>query len=432
MLENLFHLSNHNTTVKTEFIAGCTTFMAMAYIIFVNPHILGDAGMPFEGVVFATCIGSAIGSILMGLYANYPVALAPGMGLNAYFAYTVVQQMGISWQVALGAVFLSGVIFILLTIFHIWRYIVDAIPDTIKFSTAVGIGIFIAFIGLQNGGIIAANPSTLVTLKSPLVSKASILTFFGLFLISALLARKVKGAILLGILGTTILAFFFGVTSLPSEWVKIPRISETFLQLDIPGAFRLGLIDIVFAFFFVDLFDNVGTLLGVSQQAGLLREGKLPRINKALFSAAVGSTFGALSGTSTVTSYIESASGVAEGGRTGLTAIVTGFLFILAMFFSPITGIIPEPATAPALIIVGYFMIKIVREIQWDEITEAVPAFITIISIPLTFSIANGIALGFITYPFIKTLGGKYKEVSIATWILALFFLFRYFYISNS
>lgn len=432
MLENLFHLSDHNTTVKTECIAGCTTFMAMAYIIFVNPHILGDAGMPFEGVVFATCIGSAIGSILMGLYANYPVALAPGMGLNAYFAYTVVQQMGISWQVALGAVFLSGVIFILLTVFHIWRYIVDAIPDTIKFSTAVGIGIFIAFIGLQNGGIIAANPSTLVTLKSPLVSKASILTFFGLFLISALLARKVKGAILLGILGTTILAFFLGVTSLPAEWVKIPRISETFLQLDIPGAFRLGLIDIVFAFFFVDLFDNVGTLLGVSQQAGLLREGKLPRINKALFSAAVGSTFGALSGTSTVTSYIESASGVAEGGRTGLTAIVTGFLFILAMFFSPIAGIIPEPATASALIIVGYFMIKIVREIQWDEITEAVPAFITIISIPLTFSIANGIALGFITYPFIKTLGGKYREVSIATWILALFFLFRYFYLSNS
>ncbi len=432
MIERFFHLNAHETTIKTECIAGATTFMAMAYIIFVNPLILGDAGMPFEGVVFATCIGAAAGSILMGLYANYPVALAPGMGLNAYFTYTVVKQMGVTWEVALGAVFLSGMIFILLTICGLWRFVVDAIPKSIRYATAVGIGIFIAFIGFQHGGIVEPHPDTLVTLRAPLITKTSIITFIGLFLISALIARKVKGAILLGIIGATILALLLGVTSFPASVVKIPSISDTFLKLDIAGAFRLGLVDIVFAFFFVDLFDNVGTLLGVSQQAGLLRAGELPRANRALFSAAVGSTFGALTGTSTVTSYIESASGVAEGGRTGLTSVITGVLFIFAVFFSPLAHIIPQAATAPALIVVGYFMIQVVRQINWDDITEAIPAFVTILAIPLTFSIANGIAVGFIAYPFLKALAGRYKEVSITTWILAIFFLFRFLYIMHA
>jgi AGZA family xanthine/uracil permease-like MFS transporter len=431
LLERLFKLSENKTTVRTEIAAGVTTFLTMAYIIFVNPTILSEAGVPFSGALFATCIGAAVGSLMMGLVANYPFALAPGMGLNAYFTYTVVKGMGYDWRVALGAIFLSGVVFLILTLARIRAMIVDAIPMTMKTAVAAGIGLFIAFIGLKNAGVIAASPATFVTLGH-IISKPVLLALGGLLVTAVLMARGFKSAIIIGILAVTAAAIVFGLAKFPTSVVQLPDWRSTFLQLDIRGALKIGLFDVVFVFLFVDLFDTIGSLMGLGRQAGYLTaDGKMPRVNRALFADAIATIAGSLFGTSTVVTYIESATGVSEGGRTGLTAVVVAVLFLLAVFFSPIAGAIPPYATAPALIIVGALMISAVKTIDWDDLTEAIPAFLTILAMPLTFSIANGLALGFIFYPLLKVLTGRRREASPLVYVLAALFILRYVYLGS-
>jgi AGZA family xanthine/uracil permease-like MFS transporter len=428
--ERLFKLSENKTTVRTEVAAGVTTFLTMAYIIFVNPTILAEAGVPFSGALFATCIASAVGSLMMGLVANYPFALAPGMGLNAYFTYSVVKTMGYDWRVALGAVFLSGVVFLILTLARIRAMIVDAIPMTMKTAVAAGIGLFIAFIGLKNAGVIVASPATFVTLGH-VISKPVLLALGGLLVTGVLLARGFKTAIIIGILAVTAAAIAFKLSGVPKNIVQTPDWHSTFLQLDIRGALKLGLFDVVFVFLFVDLFDTIGSLMGLGRQAGYLTDdGKMPRVNRALFADAVATITGSLFGTSTVVTYIESATGVSEGGRTGLTAVTVAVLFLLAAFFSPLAGAIPPIATAPALIIVGALMISAVKTIDWDDLTEGIPAFLTILAMPLTFSIANGLALGFIFYPLLKVLTGRWREASPLVYVLAALFVLRYVYLS--
>jgi AGZA family xanthine/uracil permease-like MFS transporter len=430
-LESFFQLSAHHTNIRTEIAAGVTTFLTMAYIIFVNPAILSEAGVPFAGALFATCLAAAVGSLLMGLLANYPFALAPGMGLNAYFTYTVVKGLGHDWRVALGAVFLSGVVFLVLTLVRIRTLIVDAIPLTLKTSAAAGIGLFIAFIGLKNAGLVAASPATLVTLGQ-LSSKPVLLMLGGLLLTAALSARGYKSAIIIGILAVTGAAIALGIAKPPAGLLQKPDWQSAFLQLDIRGALRTGLLDIIFVFLFVDIFDSIGSLMGLGQQAGYLTaDGKLPRANRALLTDAIATMAGALFGTSTVVPYIESATGVSEGGRTGLTAVVVAFLFLLAMFFAPVVGAIPPFATAPALVLVGALMIRSVLSIKWDDLTEALPAFLTLLAMPLTFSIANGLALGFIFYAGLKLLTGRGREASPLVYLLALLFAGRYVYLSG-
>ncbi len=431
LLEQVFKLRENNTSVRTEIAAGVTTFLTMAYIIFVNPSILSEAGVPFAGALFATCVSAAIGSLMMGLIANYPFALAPGMGLNAYFTYSVVKVMGYDWRVALGAVFISGVVFLILTMVRIRAMIVDAIPMTMKTAAAAGIGLFIAFIGLKNAGVIVSSPATFVTLGH-IISKPVLLALGGLLITGALLARGFKSAIIVGILAVTAAAIALQLTKLPTGVVQWPDWRSTFLQLDIRGAFKLGLFDVVFVFLFVDLFDTIGSLMGLGRQAGYLTpDGKMPRVNRALFADAGATVAGSLFGTSTVVTYIESATGVSEGGRTGLTATVVAGLFLLAAFFSPIAGAIPPFATAPALIIVGALMISCVKAIDWNDITEAIPAFLTILAMPLTFSIANGLALGFIFYPLMKLLTGRAREASPLVYVLAALFVLRYIYLGG-
>ena len=431
LLERVFKLSANQTTVRTEIAAGVTTFLTMAYIIFVNPTILSEAGVPFSGALFATCVSAAVGSLLMGLLANYPFALAPGMGLNAYFTYTVVKGLGYDWRIALGAVFISGIAFLLLTLVRIRALIVDAIPLTMKTAVAAGIGLFIAFIGLKNAGVIVSSPATFVTLGH-VVSKPVALALLGLLLTSVLLARGYRSAIIIGILAVTLAAMTLGLAKWPTSLIELPRWRETFLQLDIRGALRLGALDVVFVFLFVDLFDTIGSLMGLGRQAGYLTpEGKMPRVNRALFADAIATTVGSLFGTSTVVTYIESATGVSEGGRTGLTAVVVAALFLLATFFSPLAGTIPPIATSPALIIVGALMISAVTTIDWDDITEGIPAFLTILAMPLTFSIANGLALGFIFYPLLKVLTGRWREASPLVYVLAVLFVLRYVYLGS-
>ncbi len=431
LLERVFKLSANQTTVRTEIAAGVTTFLTMAYIIFVNPTILSEAGVPFSGALFATCVSAAVGSLLMGLLANYPFALAPGMGLNAYFTYTVVKGLGYDWRIALGAVFISGIAFLLLTLVRIRALIVDAIPMTMKTAVAAGIGLFIAFIGLKNAGVIVSSPATFVTLGQ-VVSKPVVLALLGLLLTSVLLARGYRSAIIIGILAVTLAAMTLGLAKWPTSMIELPRWRETFLQLDIRGALRLGALDVVFVFLFVDLFDTIGSLMGLGRQAGYLTpEGKMPRVNRALFADAIATTVGSLFGTSTVVTYIESATGVSEGGRTGLTAVVVAALFLLATFFSPLAGTIPPIATSPALIIVGALMISAVTTIDWDDITEGIPAFLTILAMPLTFSIANGLALGFIFYPLLKVLTGRWREASPLVYVLAALFILRYVYLGG-
>jgi adenine/guanine/hypoxanthine permease len=430
-LERLFKLAENRTTVRTEIAAGVTTFLTMAYIIFVNPTILSEAGVPVAGAMFATCISAAIGSLLMGLLANYPFALAPGMGLNAYFTYTVVKGLGYDWRIALGAVFISGVVFLILTLARIRAMIVDAIPMTMKTAVAAGIGLFIAFIGLKNAGVIVSSPATFVTLGH-IISKPVLLALGGLLITGALMARGYKTAILIGIFVVTGAAIAFNLSPLPDGIVRMPDWRSTFLQLDVMGAIRLGLFDVIFVFLFVDLFDTIGSLMGLGRQAGFLTpDGKMPRVNRALFSDAIATMAGALFGTSTVVTYIESATGVSEGGRTGLTALVVAVLFVLAAFFSPIAGAIPPFATAPALILVGVLMISAVTEIKWDDMTEAIPAFLTILAMPLTFSIANGLALGFIFYPLLKVITGRWREVTPLVYVLAVLFALRYIYLGG-
>ncbi|MFS8636984.1 MAG: NCS2 family permease [Gemmatimonadota bacterium] len=425
-----FRLDEHRTTVRTEVQAGLTTFMTMAYIVVVNPAILSAAGVPFEGALFATCIGAAIGTLLMGVLANYPFALAPGMGLNAYFTYTVVLGMGVPWQTALGAVFLSGVAFLLLTAGRVRALVVDAIPRSIKTAVAGGIGLFIAFLGLRNAGIVVANEATFVTLGT-LAAPGPLLSLAGLALTVGLMARGHRGAIIWGILGVTAAAMALGITPLPESFLSVPDASETFLALDIPGALRLGFLEVAFAFLFVDLFDSVGTFTGLAEEGGFMtKEGKIPRVNRALAADAVATVVGSMLGTSTVTTYVESAAGIGEGGRTGLVAVVVAGLFILAVFTAPIAGAIPGIATAPALIVVGALMMRAVRNVPWADPTESVPAFMTLTAMPLTFSIANGIALGFISYALVKVLAGRAREVDPLVYVLAGLFLVRYAYLA--
>jgi AGZA family xanthine/uracil permease-like MFS transporter len=430
-LERLFKLSENNTTVRIEVEAGVTTFLTMAYIIFVNPTILSEAGVPFSGALFATCLAAAVGSLVMGLVANYPFALAPGMGLNAYFTYTVVKTMGYDWRVALGAVFISGVAFLILTLARIRAMIVDAIPMTMKTAVAAGIGLFIAFIGLKNAGVIAASPATFVTLGH-VTAKPVTLAMGGLLVTAVLMARGYKSAIIIGIFAVAAAAVLLGLSKLPTSLIQSPDARSTFLQLDVLGALKLGAFDVIFIFLFVDLFDTIGSLMGLGRQAGYLTaEGAMPRVNRALFADAIATVVGSLFGTSTVVTYIESATGVSEGGRTGLTAVTVAALFTLAMFFSPIAGAIPPIATAPALIIVGALMIGAVISIKWGDITEALPAFLTMLAMPLTFSIANGLALGFIFYPLLKVLTGRWREASPLCYILAVLFVVRYVYLGT-
>lgn len=425
-----FRLDEHRTTVRTEVQAGLTTFMTMAYIVVVNPAILSAAGVPFEGALFATCIGAATGTLLMGLLANYPFALAPGMGLNAYFTYTVVLGMGVPWQTALGAVFLSGVAFLLLTAGRVRALVVDAIPRSIKTAVAGGIGLFIAFLGLRNAGIVVANEATFVTLGT-LAAPGPLLSLAGLALTVGLMARGHRGAIIWGILGVTAAAMALGISPLPEAILSVPDASATFLALDIPGALRLGFLEVVFAFLFVDLFDSVGTFTGLAEEGGFMtKEGKIPRVNRALSADAVATVVGSMLGTSTVTTYVESAAGIGEGGRTGLVAVVVAGLFILAVFTAPIAGAIPGIATAPALIVVGALMMRAVRNVPWADPTESVPAFVTLTAMPLTFSIANGIALGFISYALVKVLAGRAREVDPLVYVLAGLFLVRYAYLA--
>ncbi|WP_031498767.1 NCS2 family permease [Bryobacter aggregatus] len=430
-LESYFEFARLGASWRTEILAGATTFITMAYIVFVNPSILGEAGMPVGAVTAATCLSAALGSILMGAVARYPIALAPGMGLNAYFTYVVVKGLGVSWQVALGAVFLSGVAFLLLTLTGLRQKIVEAMPADLYAAVAVGIGLFIAFIGLKNAGIIVPDPATIVRLGN-LREPTTVLAICGLLLIGALLAWRVRAAMLLGILGTSLLGAIFGLTQWSWQPSYLPQLGQSAFQLDVRGALGLGLLEIVFVFLFVDLFDNLGTLVAVTKKAGLLdNQQKIPRVGRILLCDSIATMFGSLLGTSTVVSYIESASGVLAGGRTGVTAIVTGLLFLVALFAAPIVGVIPAAATAPALILVGSMMMSHAAEIRWDDAEVAIPAFLTILAIPLSFSIANGVAFGFVAYTLLKLAQGKWQEVGWLVYGLTALFIARFFYLSG-
>jgi AGZA family xanthine/uracil permease-like MFS transporter len=430
-LERYFEFQTLGTTWHTEILAGFTTFITMAYIIFVNPGILSETGMPFTGVLAATCLSAGLGSILMGALARYPIALAPGMGLNAYFTYSVVKGMGVAWPVALGAVFLSGVIFLVLTAAGIRRMIVSAIPHELYAAVAVGIGLFIALIGFRNAGIIVPSPATTVTLGD-LREPNTLLAIFGLFLTASLLARGIRAAMLIGVLGTTALGIVLGLVAWKPELYSIADITATAFRLDIAGALHLGGLEIVFVFLFVDLFDNIGTLVAVGKKAGLFdEENRIPRINRILFSDATATVAGSLAGTSTVVSYVESAAGVVAGGRSGVTSIVTGLLFLGALFVAPVVGAIPAAATAPALILVGSMMLSHITEIDWNETAVAIPAFLTITTIPLSFSIANGLAFGFTSYTLMRILRGEFAQVNWFVYLLTALFLIRFYYLGG-
>jgi adenine/guanine/hypoxanthine permease len=431
LLERIFHVRENKTTVRTELLAGLTTFMTMAYVVVVNPRILSEAGMPVEGVLFATCISAAIATLVMGLWANYPIALAPGMSLNAYFTYSIVIGRGVPWQTALGVVLLSGILFFALTLTNVREQIVNGIPDCLKHGTAAGIGLFIAFVGFRNADIIVANPSTFVAFgraSDPQVILAAV----GILLIAILMVKRVGSAILIGIVAITLIGIPLGVSHWPQHLFSWPHPSGTFLKLDLRSAAKLGLGELVFVFFFVDLFDNVGTLVGVCEQGGFLKEGKLPRASRALLADAIGTIVGALTGTSTVTSYIESAAGVAAGARTGLGNVVVAGLFAAAMFCAPLVSAIPSYATAPALILVGALMCGSVAHVKWNDYTESVPAFLTLIATPLTFSIATGLSLGLLSFTFLKLFTGRRKEISVLIWVLSILFLLRYAFLSGS
>ncbi|UBM61732.1 NCS2 family permease [Candidatus Sulfidibacterium hydrothermale] len=429
MLEKYFQLEAHKTNVKTEVIAGITTFLTMAYILVVNPSILHDAGMNTGAVFTATAIASIIGTLIMALYAKLPIAMAPGMGLNAFFAYTVVVSMGYSWEFALTAVFLEGILFILLTFFNVRELIVDAIPLSQKHAISVGIGLFIAFIGLEDAGIIVHDKATLVTLGN-LGSPSALIALFGLFISALLLTLRVKGALLIGIFSSTILAVFMGKAALPDTALiqTPPSLAPTFLKFEWQHIFSTDMLIVLFTFLFVDLFDTIGTLVGVASQAGILDEkGRFPNVKKALMADAFSTTAGAMLGTSTTTAYIESAAGVAEGGRTGLTTLVVAILFILSLFLSPLFLMVPSSATAPVLILVGTFMMEPVTKISFSDYTESIPAFLAIIMMPLTYSIAEGIAFGMISYVLLKALTGRHKEITPVMYILAALFMLKFF-----
>ena len=430
MLERIFHLQENQTTVRRELLAGLTTFMTMGYVVVVNPRILSEAGMPVEGVLFATCISAAIATLIMGLWANYPIALAPGMSLNAYFTYSIVLGRGVPWQTALGVVFLSGLVFLLLTLMNVREQIVNGIPECLKHGTAAGIGLFIAFVGFRNAKIIVANPATFVGLGK-ISDPEVLLAALGVIVIAILIVRRVGSAILVGIVAITLAGIPLGLAHWPAHLFSLPHPSGTLFKLDLRAATKIGLAELIFVFFFVDLFDNVGTLVGVCEQGGFLRDGKLPRASRALLADAIGTIVGALSGTSTVTSYIESAAGVAAGARTGLGNILIAALFGVAMFCAPLVAAIPSYATAPALILVGALMCGSVAKVKWDDFSEAVPAFLTLVVTPLTFSIATGLSLGLLSFTFLKLFTGKYREISPLIWVLSVLFLLRYAFLGS-
>ncbi len=426
MLATYFKLAENNTDVKTEVLAGITTFLTMAYIIFVNPLILGDAGMDKGAVFVATCLAASLATAMMGLYANYPIALAPGMGLNAYFAYGVVNGMGVPWTVALGAVFISGVLFLALTLTHVREWIINSIPKALKLSISAGIGLFLAIIALKNAGLVVENKATLVgigNLKAP----ATILACLGFFLMVGLDALRVRGAIMIAVLAVTVIGIVFGLSPFNGIASMPPSLAPTFMKMDVAGALSLGLVAVVFAFLFVDLFDNAGTLIGLAHRAGFLdKEGKLPRIRQALVTDSAAAMGGAILGTSTTTSYIESAAGIKEGGRTGLTALTVAALFLLALFFAPLATTVPAYATAPALFFVACLMARGLAELDWEDVTEYAPGVVTAISMPLTFSIAHGIAFGFISYAGIKIAAGRFQDVSPVVAVLAVLFIVKF------
>jgi len=430
--EEYFEFQKLGTTWRTEIAAGITTFVTMAYIVLVNPAILHDAGMPLAAVTAATCLSAAFGSVLMGVFARYPIALAPGMGLNAYFTYVVVKGMGVPWQAALGAVFMSGVVFLLLTLAGIRQMILSAIPTELYSAVSAGVGIFIAFIGLKNAGLIVANPATFVALGN-LRSAGAAVSVFGLIVIAVLLAKRISGAILIGIASASVLGIALGLTRWNPVSYHINDLTATALKLDLGSTLRFGFWEIIFVFLFVDLFDNLGTLVAVGREAGLVdASNNIPRLNRILISDSIATMVSSLAGTSTVVSYIESAAGVEAGGRSGVTAIVTGLLFVLSLFALPVIGAIPTAATAPALIIVGSLMMAHGAEIEWRKPTVAIPSFLTMIMIPLTFSIANGLAFGFVAYSLIKIGSGEGRRVHWLVYLLTALFIARFIYMGAS
>jgi len=426
MLNAFFKLDQNGTTVRTEITAGITTFLTMVYIIFVNPSILQEAGMDHGAVFVATCLAAAFGTLVMGLYANYPIALAPGMGLNAYFTYGVVLGMGYTWQVALGAVFLSGVLFVILSVLPVREWIINSIPQSLKLAIATGIGLFLAIIGLKNAGIVVDHPATLVALGD-LTGAPALLASAGFLIIVALSARRVPGAIVIAILLVTGLGVALGMTPVGGAFSLPPSIAPTFLQMDLAGAFQVGLVTIVFAFLFVDLFDTAGTLVGLAGRAGMLDDkGRLRNLKGALLADSSATMAGAALGTSTTTCYIESAAGINAGGRTGLTAVTVAILFLLCLFMAPLASTIPPYATAPALLFVACLMVRGLAEIDWDDVTDAAPAVVTAVTMPLTFSIATGIGLGFISYTVIKILAGRTSEVNVAVAVISCAFVVKF------
>lgn len=432
MLESLFKLKSHNTSLRTEVIAGLTTFLTMAYIIFVNPDILGKTGMDQSAVFVATCLAATVGCFIMGFFANLPVALAPGMGLNAFFTFTVVLGMHQTWQTALGCVFISGCLFVLISILRIREWLINAIPDTLKKSIAAGVGGFLAIIALKEAGIIVANPATLVSLGN-LTHYIPAMTLLCFFLIIGLQHMKIPGGVLIAMLIIAVISLLSGHTQYSGIVAMPPSIAPTFLQMDLTHAFSISMISVIFAFFFVDLFDTAGTLVGVTGRAGLIgADGKIPNLKRALLADSSATVAGSVLGTSNTTSYIESASGVAAGGRTGLTAVVVGIFFLLALFFSPLAGMVPIEATSGAILYVSVLMMYAIGDIDWRDISEAAPAALTVLGTPLTYSISDGITLGFITYTVVKILTGKVKDLSWATILITLVLLARLIWMAIS
>lgn len=426
MLEKFFKLKENGTTVQTEVVAGLTTFLSMAYIIFVNPNILGTTGMDRGAIIVATCLAAALGCVIMGLLANWPIGLAPGMGLNAFFAFTIVATMQWTWQQALGAVFISGVAFILLTVTGLRKYIVEAIPGSLQAAIPAGIGLFLGLIALSNAGIVIKSDATKVAMGS-LHDVKVLMALGGLLLIAALDFFKIKGAILIGILAVTIMSMLGGFTQFNGLVSAPPSLTPSFLQLDLMGAFEKGIVSVVMVMVLVEVFDATGTLTGVARRANLIQPGKPSKgMDRALFADSLAIFGGSLIGTSSTTVYIESVSGVQAGGRTGLTAVVIGFFFLLALFFSPLIGTVPAYAVAPALVYVAGLMLSELSHIEWNDVTEAIPAALTTIIMPFTYSIANGLAFGFISYTALKLATGRYKEVHPAAWVISCLFLIRF------
>ncbi len=425
MFERLFKLTEHNTTIRTELIAGLTTFLTMSYIIFVNPDILSTTGMDRDAIFVATCLAAALGSIIMALVANWPIGMAPGMGLNAFFAFTVVAALGFTWQQALGAVFISGLIFLFLTVTGIRSWLIQGIPHSLRSAIATGIGLFLGIIALKNAGIVVDNPATLVGLGS-LKATGPLLAILGFFVIAVLDALRVRGAILIGILVVTVLSWITGVSQFQGIVSMPPSMAPTFLQLDLIGALHGGLIHVVLVFVLVEVFDATGTLIGVAKRANLIQEGKPSRLGRALLADSTAIVAGSLMGTSSTTAYVESASGVQAGGRTGLTALVVAILFLASLFISPLAGSVPTYATAPALLYVAGLMMRELTEVDWEDLTEAAPAALTALAMPFTYSIANGLAFGFISYVVLKACTGKWRAIHPATLIVAVLFVIRF------